>query len=94
MTDPRSLSLVLFHAISSKLRLYDELTPNQARAILMEALRLLPDYRITETDQSHILKIESEQGPEFLFNVRDAVDSLLVLHREYRELSDPDQAEN
>ncbi|MCE9599665.1 MAG: hypothetical protein K8S54_17025 [Spirochaetia bacterium] len=94
MTDPRSLSLVLFHAISRKLRLYEELTPRQARAILMEALRLLPDFQINETEQSHILRISSEGVPDFLFNVRDAVDSLLVLHREYRELSDPDHSEN
>jgi len=87
VTDPRSLSLALSHALARKIRLYEELNPEMARTLLLEALNLLPDYTVEETDRPHIVRISTTTGPSFPFNIQDAVDSLIILHKDYQRLA-------
>ncbi|HMU82115.1 MAG TPA: hypothetical protein PKE49_07550 [Leptospiraceae bacterium] len=86
MSDPRSLSLVLFHALSGKLRRYDELTPSQARALLLESLELLPDFDVHKTTVPHVVRVTTREGKSFDFNIQDFADSLVMLHRDYNRL--------
>ena len=86
MSDSRSLSLALFHALSSKVRQFDELTPRTARTLVVDSLSLLPDFIVKQTEIPHILRMRTKDGAEFDFNVQDAADALLHLHEDFRKL--------
>ncbi len=88
MSDPRSLSLALYHALSSKVRQFEELTPRQARALIVESLALLPDFSVKETETPHVLRMSTMDGREFDFNIQDAADALLHLHEDFRKLAE------
>lgn len=92
MSDPRSLSLALYHALSSKIRQFDELTPRAARSLVVEALSLLPDFIVNETEVPHILRMRTRDGSEFDFNIQDAADALLHLHEDFRKLVEDNPA--
>lgn len=84
-SDPRSLSLALFHALSSSIRRQDELTARTARALVVEAVSLLPDFTVTQTEKPHVIRIRTQEGIEFDYNIQDAADALVHLHEDYRK---------
>lgn len=90
-SDPRSLSLALYHALSSKVRQFEELTPRQARALIVDGLSLLPDFIVSETEVPHVLRMRTKDGHEFDFNIQDAADALLHLHEDFRKLVEDTQ---
>ncbi len=93
MSDPRALSLVLFHALSARIRRYDELTPSQARSLVVDALELLPDYTVEKTTLPHLVRVSAADGSAFDLNIQDFADSLLLLHREYQRLMEKQESE-
>ncbi len=88
--DPRVLSLVIFQKLQNDLtQLEEELTPRKAGELIREGLDLLPGYRALPGREIHQIRLREEaapdrpEGEEKVIDIRDAVDSLLLLWNDY-----------
>lgn len=95
-SESRALAIILFNKIHKELTSSeDELTERRAARIIQDALNLLPGYRSEPGSKTSILKIvREESGREEQtceMNIQDAIDSLMVVWKEYLSLADPEQ---
>ncbi len=87
--EEQARALVLYHALRRELsRLDEDLSPREARAMLLRALNLLPGLRAVAGERPHQIEVEQEQDPRVRahVNVQDAVDSLRAVWSDYQLL--------
>ncbi|MCB1325892.1 MAG: hypothetical protein H7A21_02445 [Spirochaetales bacterium] len=89
--DVRAQALVLFHSLRQDLEIVEadlgEFDEARARDIILRAINLLPDYEADVDERSHIvIERTARRGNPIRLNLQDAIDSLRVVWRDYREL--------
>jgi hypothetical protein len=95
--EEQAQALVLYHALRRELsRLDEELSPREARAMLLRALNLLPGLRAVAGERPHQIEVEQENDPRqrARVNVQDAVDSLRAIWRDYQLLLERESGRN
>ena len=90
--DPRALALILFHALRKELEGIDEeqLDDRRLSAMIIRAVNLLPELEAIPTDRPADIIVETITGDNRVsrvrMNIRDAMDSLRVVWRDYLRL--------
>lgn len=88
LPDERAISLILFQYLSLRLSQLEELDESTARALILKGLSLIPGLDVDETDDDRLM-LHFEDDPEakeIPFSMRDAIDSLMVVWRDYSRL--------
>lgn len=91
--EARAFAIIVYHALRSDLaRLdeYDELDEIRARAMILRAVNLFPGYEAQkDLRYGHLILIEKtgEDQNTVSLNIQDAVDSLLIVWRDFRKLA-------
>ena len=86
---PEDLSFVLYQKLARELtHLEEDLTPSLAGRLIREAVDLLPGYlvRVGPSYDRLILRKMEDQAQEMELNIRDAIDSLLIIWNDYHKL--------
>ncbi|MBI41875.1 MAG: hypothetical protein CMF59_19950 [Leptospiraceae bacterium] len=88
--DPRAISLILFQYLSLQLSQLEDLDETSARTLIYKGLSLIPGLDLgTDDTDADVIHLRFEQDPdqqEIPFSMRDAIDSLMVLWRDYSRL--------
>lgn len=80
-------ALILYLKIQEELSsIEEEMNPKKAREIIVESLRLLPDYVVESTEKENWIRIRTigVAGKEILLNLQDAIDSLSLVWNDYQ----------
>lgn len=89
--DPRVLTLVVFQKLHQELsEIEGPLTYQRAASLIRRSINHLPGYRAEKGSNEHILVVTNEYDPENVLemNIRDAIDSLMIVWNDFRELMD------
>ncbi|HBS06412.1 MAG TPA: hypothetical protein DEA96_15700 [Leptospiraceae bacterium] len=88
--DQRAISLILFQYLSLQLSQLEDLDESSARTLIFKGLSLVPGLDIDSAEaDADIVHLRFDQDPdqkEIPFSMRDAIDSLMVLWRDYSRL--------
>ncbi|MCB1167315.1 MAG: hypothetical protein KDK37_09480 [Leptospiraceae bacterium] len=87
--DPRAVSLILFQYLSRQLSELEDLDPQNARVLINKGLSLIPGLNVEGDPKSDVVTLRFDDDPdeqEIPFSIRDAIDSLMVLWRDYSRL--------
>ncbi len=90
--EARAFAIIVYHALRSdlaRLEEDDELDETRARAMILRAMNLFPGYEARKNpEHSHLILIEKtdEAGNTVSLNIQDAVDSLLIVWRDFQKL--------
>jgi hypothetical protein len=96
--EARAFAIIVYHALRSELaRLEedDELDEIRARAIILRAVNLFPGYEARKDPQyRHLILIDKSEEDQntVSLNIQDAVDSLLIVWRDFQKLRGRDGA--
>lgn len=91
--EARAFAIIVYHALRSdlaRLEEEDELDEPRARAMILRAVNLFPGYEARpDPRHGHLILIEkSGEGQDTVsLNIQDAVDSLLIVWRDFRKLA-------
>ena len=89
--ESRAFAIVVYHALRSDLARLDEddeLDERRARSMILRAVNLLPGYEAAPDDErDHLLFIHKENQSPVQLNIQDAIDSLLIVWRDFRKLT-------
>ncbi|MEQ8351023.1 MAG: hypothetical protein RH862_06035 [Leptospiraceae bacterium] len=90
LPDKRAVSLILFQYLSLQLSQLEDLDEASARTLIYKGLSLIPGLSLdTEQQDADTIQLRFDQDPkqqEIPFSMRDAIDSLMVLWRDYSRL--------
>ncbi|MBU45580.1 MAG: hypothetical protein CMN76_20395 [Spirochaetaceae bacterium] len=90
LPDPRAISLILFQYLSLQLSQLEDLDEKSARNLILKGLSLIPGLDpIRDNPEQDTIYLRFDQDPEqkeIPFSMRDAIDSLMVLWRDYSRL--------
>ncbi len=87
--DPRVLTLIIFQKLQKELIYIDEsLRPDRAASIIRRSINGIPGFRAEKTRDEFILIVTNEASKKNVMemNIRDAVDSLIIVWNDYRTL--------
>jgi hypothetical protein len=91
--EARAFAIIVYHALRRELadiESDDELDEKRARNMILRAVNLLPGYESRPNQEhSHLILIEKlDEGQDTVsLNVQDAVDSLLIVWRDFQKLA-------
>lgn len=86
-----ALSFIVFHKLNRDLsELQEELTLPKAESLILSALNLLPGYSARQSERigNVLVRNVNFSENELEINVRDTIDSLIVVWSDYRAVSD------
>jgi hypothetical protein len=93
LPDERAISLILFQFLQLQLYQLEHLDEPMARSLIEKGLSLLPGLNIEQKEEEPdliYLKFDSDsKAKEIPFSMRDAIDSLMVIWRDYSRLQNP-----
>ncbi|MCB1139711.1 MAG: hypothetical protein KDK23_13185 [Leptospiraceae bacterium] len=90
LPDQRAISLILFQYLSLRLSQMEDLDESTARTLILKGLSLIPGLNVEDSDKERndlVLRFDDDpEEKEIPFSMRDAIDSLMVLWRDYSRL--------
>ncbi|MCR9141307.1 MAG: hypothetical protein NXI24_03585 [bacterium] len=94
--EARAFAIIVYHALRSDLARLDEddaLDETRARAMILRAVNLFPGYEARKDPEfGHLILIDkTDEGQNTVsLNIQDAVDSLLIVWRDFQKLRSRD----